>query len=82
MRQTLRSATLALLVTAAAGLATSAAQAAPAGQFSPLKSVVAADGSVEQINYRWGRRCYRACHVGRHGRLWCTWRCYRPRRWW
>jgi len=83
MKTTLRSATTAVLFAAAAGLAGTAANAAPAGQFSPLKSVVqASGGAIEQVDHRWGRRCYRQCHVGRHGRLWCTWHCYRPRRWW
>jgi hypothetical protein len=57
--------------------------AAPASPLNPLTSVAGAtEGRVEQIDYRWGRRCYRDCHVSRHGRLYCTWHCYRPRRWW
>ncbi len=60
------------------------ASAAPAGPFSPLQTATVADGGgVELANYgHWGRRCYRDCFVGRHGRTYCTWKCYRPRRWW
>jgi hypothetical protein len=48
-----------------------------------LKSLVEASGSpVEQIDSRWRRRCYKECFVGRHGRLYCSWKCYRPRVWW
>lgn len=79
-----RSIAAAILITGAGLLGTNAS-AAPAGPFSPLTPVVdSSKAELQQVDFRhhWGRRCYRECHVGRYGRLWCTWHCYRPRRWW
>jgi hypothetical protein len=46
-------------------------------------------GGLQLAEYRhgygrgnWGRRCYRECYRGHYGRMYCTWNCYRPRRWW
>ena len=76
-----RAAAAALVLGGAAVLAGGSASAATAGNFSPLKSVVAeAKSGVEQANY--GRRCFRDCRVGRHGRTYCSWECHRPHRWW
>lgn len=83
MKSTIRTATSAMLVAAALGLGAGMANAAPAGQFSPLKSIAESSSSaIEKVDSRWGRRCYRKCFVGRHGRTYCTWKCYRPHRWW
>lgn len=64
-------------------LGATASSAAPTAPVSALNSVIGSNQiEIEKASYRWGRRCYRECHVGRHGRLYCTWHCYRPRRWW
>jgi hypothetical protein len=81
MTTTYRAVAAALVLGATAILGSGGASAATAGNFSPLKSVIAGQsGGVEQAT--WGRRCYRECHIGHHGRRYCVWECYRPRRWW
>ena len=72
----------AALVLGATALLGGGANAATAGNFSPLKSVVADQNSGVQ-KADWGRRCHRECHFGRHGHRYCTWECRRHhRRWW
>lgn len=80
-----RAALIAVAIAAGSAMASGSASAAVTGPFSPLKSATAVDGGgVELATWRghWGRRCYRECYRGRYGRLYCTWNCYRPRRWW
>ncbi len=79
-----RAALLAVAIATGFAVTGGAASAAATGPFSPLKPVTVAEGGgVELATYgHWGRRCYRECHRGWHGRLHCSWECYRPRRWW
>ncbi len=76
-----RAALLAVAFAAGSAMATGSASAAVTGPFTPLNIATAADGGGVELA-SWGRRCYRECFRGRYGRLHCTWRCYRPRRWW
>jgi hypothetical protein len=80
--------TLGLLAASAAlalgvGVLSGPAAAAVIGPFSqPLQlSDAEADSALLQ-NAAYGRRCYRECRFGHHGRRHCVWTCYRPRRWW
>jgi hypothetical protein len=86
MKMNYRAAMAALVLAGAAIIGSGGANAAAGGQFSPLPALSVGSGAtLELANYRergWGRRCYRECHVGRHGRTFCSWECYRPRRWW
>jgi hypothetical protein len=79
-----RAALVALTIAAGTAMTAGTASAAVTGPFTPLKTATIAEGGgVELATYsHWGRRCYRECYRGRHGRLYCTWNCYRPRRWW
>ena len=79
-----RAALIAASMTAAVLLTSGVASASSISPLSPLQTMtVTESGGVELANYgHWGRRCYRDCFVGRHGRTYCTWKCYRPRRWW
>jgi hypothetical protein len=83
MKMTYRSAIAALVLGTAAMLGSGAANAAATGGFSPLKTATAdAGGGLQLVYGGHGRSCYKDCHVGRHGRVFCSWQCYRPRRWW
>jgi hypothetical protein len=81
-----RAALLAVSLAAGCAMAGGSASAAVVGPFSPLQAATAVEGGgVELATYghhHWGRRCWRDCYRGYYGRLHCTWRCYRPRRWW
>jgi hypothetical protein len=82
MITTSRAVAAALVLGATALLGGGNANAATAGNFSPLKSVIADSNSGVQ-KADWGRRCHRECHIGRHGHRHCTWECrHHHRRWW
>ena len=79
-----RAALIAASMVFGVALASGGASAATVSPLSPLQPLTVTDGGgVELASYPgWGRRCYRDCFIGRHGRTYCTWKCYRPRRWW
>ena len=74
----------AIVTATASTLLLAAAFSIPAGAAQPLPGLATASAVTEKVSYRrgWNRHCWRECRIGRHGRLYCTWHCYRPRRWW